>query len=110
MGVFLSMLLGVSVSFFQMQVRRGISNKLLALLINQVTMEANRSFVSVGSVLMSIAGAVCFQQTVKGRGVSQAASSQSDKDPAPNLKAYLAMIAGLFWAGYLNMADQARTA
>lgn len=120
--VALSCILGVSLSFFQMQVRRyisstafmvlGVSNKLMALLINQLAMDANSSFISIGSVLLSIGGAVCFQQTVKGRGVSQAPQStkpnmQSEGQGA-SFKAYFAMLVGLVWASYLNIAEKSK--
>jgi len=115
--VVLSAVLGISVSYFQMSVRKvvsstafmvlGVSNKLLALLINQLAMEANGGFVSVMSVLLSIGGAVGFQQTVKGKGLSQApqAAPHSNSE-AGSLKAYLAMIVGLIWAAYLNISER----
>jgi len=113
--VLLSCFLGISVSFFQMKVRRivsstafmvlGVSNKLLALLINQLTMPSNNSFMSVSSVLVSIGGAVCFQQTVKGKGISQAPSTKTESSGA-NPKAYIAMLAGLVWAGILNVSEK----
>jgi len=112
--VVLSCFLGISVSFFQMKVRRivsstafmvlGVSNKFLALLINQLTMATNSSFVSIASVLISISGAVCFQQTVKGKGISQAPVPMSEAG-GPDPKAYFAMLAGLVWAGVLNMNE-----
>lgn len=116
MPVLLSCCLGISVSFFQMKVRRivsstafmvlGVSNKLLALLINQLTMKANSSVFSVGSVLLSIGGALFFQQTVKGKGISQAPRLKTESSSA-NAKAYFAMLAGLVWAGILNVSEKA---
>jgi len=113
--VVLSCILGVSVSYFQMSVRKvvsstafmvlGVSNKLLALLINQLAMEANSSFWSIASVLVSIGGAVGFQQTVKGNGLSQAPASTINANSAGNFKAFGAMVIGLVWAGVLHVRE-----
>jgi len=113
--VLLSMLLGVSVSFFQMSVRKvvsstafmvlGVSNKLLALLVNQLTMEANSSFVSIAGVVTSIFGAVGFQQTVKGKGIAQAQRAVVVSQKNRNERAMIAMMIGLVWAGVLSISD-----
>lgn len=110
----LSTVLGVSVSFFQMSVRKvvsstafmvlGVSNKLLALLVNQLTMEANGSFLSISGVVTSIFGAVAFQQTVKGRGIAQAQRPVTAAQKGSG-KAMIAMCIGLIWAGVLSAQD-----
>lgn len=85
----LSCFAGLAISFFQLNVRKaisstafmvlGVSNKFLSVLINQVAkMDANNDIASLGSVLISILGAILFQQTVSGRGMSQAPKKQGD--------------------------------
>jgi len=79
---------GLAISFFQLNVRKvisstafmvlGVSNKFLSVLINQLaSLDANRDLVSLGSVLTSIFGAIVFQQTVTGKGMSQAKSNKN---------------------------------
>jgi len=113
--VMLASVLGVSLSYFQMNVRRvvssttfmvlGVSNKFLALLLSQLFLSnSNGSFVSIGGVLLSMAGAVGFQQTVKGKGMSQAPQQQQHSSEGASLKAFFAMLAGFIWAVYLFQA------
>mmetsp|Transcript_80892 Transcript_80892/g.210783 ORF Transcript_80892/g.210783 Transcript_80892/m.210783 type:complete len:529 (-) Transcript_80892:106-1692(-) len=82
----LSCFAGLAISYFQLNVRKaisstafmvlGVSNKFLSVLINQVaSLDANKDIMSLGSVLVSIAGAIVFQQTVTGKGISQARPS-----------------------------------
>jgi len=81
--ILLSCLTGLAISFFQLNVRRvisstafmvlGVSNKILSVLLNQLArLDSNGDVVSIASVLASIFGAMLFQQTVKGKGISQA--------------------------------------
>ncbi|CAE8590447.1 unnamed protein product [Polarella glacialis] len=81
--ILLSCWTGLAISFFQLSVRKvvsstffmvlGVSNKILSVLLNQIAqLDSNRNVSSIGSVLVSIAGAILFQQTVKGKGISQA--------------------------------------
>jgi drug/metabolite transporter (DMT)-like permease len=74
---------GLAISYFQLNVRKvisstafmvlGVSNKILSVLLNQLaSLDSNADVSSVGSVMASIAGAILFQQTVKGKGISQA--------------------------------------
>jgi len=73
----------LAISFFQLNVRKvisstafmvlGVSNKVISVLLNQLTrLDSNADVLSIGSVLASILGAILFQQTVKGKGISQA--------------------------------------
>eukprot|EP00440_Ansanella_granifera_P040929 gb/GFBE01044381.1/.p1 GENE.gb/GFBE01044381.1/~~gb/GFBE01044381.1/.p1 ORF type:complete len:387 (+),score=54.46 gb/GFBE01044381.1/:1-1161(+) len=82
-AVMLSCVSGLAISYFQLNVRKaisstafmvlGVSNKLLSVLLNQISrLDTNNSLPSIGSVLLSIVGAIFFQQTVKGKGISQA--------------------------------------
>merc|ERR1712151_1185426 len=79
----LSCIAGLAISYFQLNVRKvisstafmvlGVSNKFLSVLINQLaSLDANKDMMSLGSVLVSISGAILFQQTVSGKGMSQA--------------------------------------
>jgi len=87
-AIMVSSLAGLAISYFQLNVRKvisstafmvlGVSNKLLSVLMNQVAkMDTNSSLPSIGSVLLSIFGAIFFQQTVKGKGISQAPKQDS---------------------------------
>jgi len=114
---------GVSVSFFQMSVRRvvsstafmvlGVSNKLLAVFANQLATEANSSLMSVSGVVTSIAGAVVFQQTVKGGGLSQARGDAKggSEGARPTTRTFgtraavAAMTLGVGWAALLTAID-----
>jgi len=115
-----SVVLGVSVSFFQMSVRQvvsstlfmviGVANKLLAVLMNQMFLEANGSLGSLVSVLLSIASALGFQQTVKGKGISQAPKEKpkggsSGSSTKGLMHSYIAMAVGLIWASVLTLRD-----
>lgn len=79
----LSCFAGLAISYFQLNVRKaisstafmvlGVSNKFLSVLMNQVaSLDANQDATSLYSVLLSISGAILFQQTVAGKGLSQA--------------------------------------
>merc|ERR1711904_596429 len=74
---------GLAISYFQLNVRKvisstafmvlGVSNKFISVLANQVSrLDANSDATSILSVLLAISGAILFQQTVKGNGISQA--------------------------------------
>lgn len=109
----LSCCAGVAISFFQMNVRKvisstafmvlGVSNKFLSVLINQVAnLDANRDVFSLGSVLLSISGAILFQQTVSGKGVSQAPTSQGDSKGG-STKGYILLSLALLAAAYISL-------
>merc|ERR1711920_776106 len=78
---------GLAISFFQLNVRKvisstafmvlGVSNKIVSVLLNQLALDSNGDIFSLTSVLASIVGAILFQQTVKGKGVSQAPQTDS---------------------------------
>jgi len=85
--IILSCWSGLAISYFQLNVRKvisstafmvlGVSNKILSVLLNQLArLDSNADFSSIGSVLASIFGAILFQQTVKGNGISQAPKSE----------------------------------
>jgi len=116
--IFLCGVLGVMQSFFQMGVRKvvsstafmvlGVANKLMAVLMNQIYLEANGAFTSMASVVMSICGAVGFQQTVKGNGRSMAPQSKAGGGGGRGLfslsglgSAYACLLVALIWAGFL---------
>eukprot|EP00930_Biecheleria_cincta_P095368 TRINITY_DN87330_c0_g1_i1.p1 TRINITY_DN87330_c0_g1~~TRINITY_DN87330_c0_g1_i1.p1 ORF type:complete len:405 (-),score=65.91 TRINITY_DN87330_c0_g1_i1:248-1426(-) len=88
-AISLTCLSGLAISYFQLNVRKvisstafmvlGVSNKLLSVLLNQFSrLDTNNSLYSVGSVLLSIFGAIFFQQTVKGKGISQAPKQKAE--------------------------------
>jgi len=115
--IFLSCMMGVSVSFFQLNVRKaisstafmvlGVSNKFLTVMINQfVKMDANRDPTSLCSVLLAIMGAVLFQQSVKGKGVSQAPPPKPAKAPTADPRAFAAMLFALCWCAYITMSQK----
>jgi len=105
--VFLTTCLGILLSFFQMTVRRlisstafmvlGVANKLLALLLNQISLQANRDFMSVSGVVISIGGAVAFQRTVQGQGISQANPQKTGARQGLR-QSYIAMLLGMLWS------------
>ena len=80
----------------------GVSNKLLALMISQLTLQSTGSMYSIGSVAVSIAGAVGFQQTVKGKGLSQVRESKV-KTPGADPKGFLALFIGFIWFVWLYL-------
>jgi len=86
MPLALSCLTGVSISYFQLNVRGvisstafmvlGVSNKFISVGLSQLAhLDANGDVRSLGCTLLSILGAILFQQTVKGKGISQAPST-----------------------------------
>lgn len=87
-AIIISSFMALAISYFQLNVRKvisstafmvlGVSNKLLSVLMNQVTrLDTNDSFSSIASVCGSIVGAIFFQQTVKGSGISLAPKQDS---------------------------------
>jgi len=104
-AVLLSCVSGLAISYFQLNVRKvisstafmvlGVSNKLLSVLLNQMSrLDVNNSLPSIGSVLCSIFGAIFFQQTVKGKGISQAPkSSKTGSEGAACLFVVLGLLA-----------------
>lgn len=116
--IFLSMIMGVSVSFFQLNVRKaisstaftvlGVSNKFLTVLLNQFTMATTHDTTSICSVCLAIVGAVLFQQTVKGNGLSQAPPPKPQKAPTADKKAFGAMLFALCWCAYITINQPKR--
>lgn len=98
--VLLSCVASLAISYFQLNVRKiisstafmvlGVSNKFLSVLLNQFArLDTNGSALSIGSVLLSISGAILFQQTVTGRGVSQAKSSDESSARSGSVIGYV---------------------
>merc|ERR1711933_264595 len=58
----------------------GVSNKIISVLLNQLAkLDSNCDAASIASVLASILGAILFQQTVKGKGISQAPKTDGER-------------------------------
>lgn len=106
---------GLAISFFQLNVRKvisasafavlGVSNKLLSVMMNQIAqLDANRDLASVFSVIVSIIGAIFFQQTVKGKGISQA--PRTDATASNNLACFFVLI-GMIGAAILSYESPA---
>lgn len=113
--VVLSAVCGISLSYFQMSVRKvvsstafmvlGVANKLGSLLLNQLIMAPPGTALSSGCVVLSIFGAVLFQQTVKGKGISQAPTGKPSENAAASGSAFAAMSVGLAWSVYLFLME-----
>lgn len=117
--ILLSCVMGVSVSFFQLNVRKaisstafmvlGVSNKFLTVLINLFAkLDSNHEAGSIGCVLLAIVGAVLFQQTVKGKGMSQAPQPRASKVPTADLRAFAAMLFALCWCAYITISQKTK--
>jgi GDP-mannose transporter len=96
MPVLLSCWCALAISYFQLNVRKvisstafmvlGVSNKIISVLLSQLTqLDANGDLFSIGSVLVSIVGAIVFQQTVKGNGISQAPQLDKQRSVRPGV-------------------------
>jgi len=88
--IILSCWSGLAISYFQLNVRKvisstafmvlGVSNKVISVLLNQLArLDSNCDVASVASVMASIFGAILFQQTVKGKGISQAPKTDAEQ-------------------------------
>mmetsp|Transcript_47810 Transcript_47810/g.120522 ORF Transcript_47810/g.120522 Transcript_47810/m.120522 type:complete len:385 (+) Transcript_47810:89-1243(+) len=88
--ILLSCWSGLAISYFQLNVRKvisstafmvlGVSNKVISVLLNQVArLDSNYDAMSIASVMTSIFGAILFQQTVKGKGISQAPKTDGEQ-------------------------------
>merc|ERR1712203_557312 len=111
----LSCFAGLAISFFQLNVRKaisstafmvlGVSNKFLSVLINQfANLDTNRDLLSLGSVMASILGAIIFQQTVSGKGMSQAPKSHGDKSGG-GARGCLLVLLALAAAAYITCSQ-----
>lgn len=115
--IFLSCMLGISVSYFQLNVRKaisstaftvlGVSNKFLTVVLNHFFMESQREARSILSVILAIIGAVIFQQTVKGKGLSTAPPPKPSKEPRADMRAFGAMLFALCWCAYITVNQKA---
>merc|ERR1712083_362523 len=113
----LSCFAGLAISFFQLNVRKaisstafmvlGVSNKFLTVFINQLFMDSSHDVSSIGCVLLAIIGAVLFQQTVKGKGLSQAPPPKPSKAPTADLRAFGAMVFAFCWCAYITISQKA---
>jgi drug/metabolite transporter (DMT)-like permease len=88
--ILLSCWSGLAISYFQLNVRKvisstafmvlGVSNKVISVFLNQLArLDSNCDLASVGCVMASIFGAILFQQTVKGKGISQAPKTDGER-------------------------------
>mmetsp|Transcript_57453 Transcript_57453/g.166861 ORF Transcript_57453/g.166861 Transcript_57453/m.166861 type:complete len:368 (+) Transcript_57453:64-1167(+) len=102
---------GLAISYFQLNVRKvisstafmvlGVSNKIISVLLNQLAqLDSNGDLLSISSVLASILGAILFQQTVKGKGISQAPQSTDPKKG--QLLAQLFVAVGISAAAWIS--------
>mmetsp|Transcript_46470 Transcript_46470/g.133830 ORF Transcript_46470/g.133830 Transcript_46470/m.133830 type:complete len:374 (+) Transcript_46470:82-1203(+) len=114
--ILLSCASGLAISYFQLNVRKvisstafmvlGVSNKILSVLLNQLAqLDSNGDLLSIGSVLASIFGAILFQQTVKGKGMSQAPQATDPKKGQLLAQAFVTM--GLIAAAWISYAQRA---
>jgi len=105
----------LAMSYFQLNVRRaisstafavlGVANKVFAVLLNQLAqLDTNSDLRSIACVLASILGALLFQQSVKGKGISQAPQVDSTKG---QLRARIFVGVGILAAAYLAYAQKA---
>eukprot|EP00441_Pelagodinium_beii_P047306 CAMPEP_0197621710 /NCGR_PEP_ID=MMETSP1338-20131121/2203_1 /TAXON_ID=43686 ORGANISM="Pelagodinium beii, Strain RCC1491" /NCGR_SAMPLE_ID=MMETSP1338 /ASSEMBLY_ACC=CAM_ASM_000754 /LENGTH=407 /DNA_ID=CAMNT_0043191241 /DNA_START=77 /DNA_END=1300 /DNA_ORIENTATION=+ len=113
-SILLSSFAGLAISYFQLNVRKaisstafmvlGVSNKLLSVLMNQFAMlDTNNSVPSIASVLVSIFGAIFFQQSVKGKGISQAPKKDS---ASSGTTASIFVVVGLLAAAKISLDQQ----
>merc|ERR1719215_273285 len=112
-AIFLSCIMGLSVSFFQLNVRKaisasafmvlGVANKFLTVLLNMFTMGSNREVSSILSVMLAIVGAVVYQQTVKGNGMAQAPPPKAPKEHKADMKAFGVMCFALCWCAWITV-------
>mmetsp|Transcript_20033 Transcript_20033/g.56828 ORF Transcript_20033/g.56828 Transcript_20033/m.56828 type:complete len:264 (+) Transcript_20033:481-1272(+) len=112
--VLLSCWCGLAISFFQLNVRKvisstafmvlGVSNKILSVLFNQLArLDSNSDALSVASVFASILGAILFQQTVQGKGLSQAPPTDPERG---QLLAQLFVGVGIVAAAVISVAQR----
>lgn len=105
---------GLAISFFQLNVRKtisstafmvlGVSNKFISVLMNQLTrLDTNNDLKSIGSVLIAIAGAILFQQTVKGNGISQ---TQQTEIQGGNRWGWLFVVVGVVVAAGISISQK----
>merc|ERR1712228_978001 len=103
-----------AISYFQLNVRKvisstafmvlGVSNKFISVLANQISkLDANNDVTSIVSVLVAISGAILFQQTVRGNGISQA--PQKDV-PWGNNAACLFVVVGVLVAAGITLSHK----
>lgn len=113
-AIAMTCLSGLAISYFQLNVRKvisstafmvlGVSNKLLSVLLNQFSkLDTNSSLYSVGSVLLSIFGAIFFQQTVKGKGISQAPKQKAE---GSQTAASIFVVLGLLVAAAISIGKE----
>jgi len=113
-SLLISSFAGLAISYFQLNVRKtisstafmvlGVSNKLLSVLMNQFAMlDTNNSLPSIASVLVSIFGAIFFQQSVKGKGISQAPKQDS---ASSGTAASIFVVLGILAAAKISLEQQ----
>jgi len=113
LAIGVSCLIGISLSFFQLNTRfyisatafmvLGVVNKFLTVLINKVVME-DQGLVPLLCIVGSLAGAILWQQTVKGNVIKVRAASHSFEQSF--MLPFALSCAGLAWAAYIQYSHE----